>query len=205
MWVTIPDCLNIPPSLLDPPVCDPAKHTRQTFNDVLVIRDSATFQSMKDDLKGPFFFVHHIANRNPRFLTYTNSVIAFKSPSSKVVAVFPQETPADLIEEIFTHFSHFPLLTRTVKLFRAISANYRVKNLRASGLGELIAGKNIINSNQAFSRHVWGIEFCPVSKEESMSWPLTCSQEYHLAYFMDMMAAFGQAIGFPNLADKKCR
>ena len=200
VWIDIPLPQEPKQSLISPHVCLPSLHVNQTIDNVIFIRNSATLEIAKAELGAPFLYVSALANKDPRNFSGKLCLAAFRSPTSRVFAVLEQETEDDLVRQLWRHVGQFPMLTHRLKVVRSILRQHEAFNpKKLHDMTPLTLAHMKSTSLRATTNWLWNHDYCHLSREEWMKWPLTKSQEYHLAYLMEVSTRVAEKIGFPKV------
>ena len=198
VWASVPQFYRCDPNLLQEPECRVPLHQNQTHERVFVIINQSTLEKAKSEITGMFVYMHIIPNKNPRVLSDTPSMILFKTPTSKIIGIFAQEVDRQLVKDLLFFLAKFLVATRFVKatrsLFKKFQCHPRYLDVTAA-LIEQAGGK----TNEAIAMWVWGLRFCPITKEEWMENPMNPVQERHVAYHMEMMDKAIEKLGVAKI------
>ena len=198
VWAIVPQFYRCDPNLVHEPECRVTLHQNQTLDRVFIITSSATLEQAKSELSGTFVHVYMSLNKNPRVLSDIPSIILFKTPGSRPFGVFAQEIDRAMLKDLLLCIAKFKVATRFVKATRALFKKFQCHpgylDLSAA-LIKQAGGK----TNEAISMWVWGIRFCPITREEWMEYPLNPLQEQHIAYYMELMDKAIEKLGYGNI------
>ena len=193
-----PQFYHVDKNLAKAPDCREILHRGQTVDSVVIVDSAGILEEARREMTGDMSYVHIILNKNPRRLTETPSTVVFKAPGSRIYAVFPQEVDVALYKEVLMFLADADIATRTSKIVKSI---LRCHNLSArlldvtAALLKVGAGRK----NESIGEWLWGHRFCPITKEDWLSPPLSSLQERHLAYYMDFMEQAVLKIGLKNI------
>ena len=112
----------------------------------------------------------------------------------------PQEVPGSLLDEFLRTMSSTMVATRSMKFLRTFISRRVGRKPGFLDLMSALTSKTKGRTNEAFSNWTWGVRFCPVAREEWMTFPLDEEQEFHLAYYMDLIESTIRLIGLKNIA-----
>ena len=214
--VNISQCASLPTSANDENhfkhiECNATMHLFQTSTQVHVIRNQVVFDSLKNYLDGDAIHMHIITNRDPRSLTDMPSAIILKStslPTPKVCAIFPQEVEKSLVKAVLEHVAaRAPMITRAVNALRHLIFNFKLKEAKILNLQKALDRHVEGRSNLAVCFWAWDHDFCEVTGREWFTSQLTKQQEYHLAYYMDLITDVIRKIGLDDCPSRamKCQ
>ena len=199
LWGPIPQVRRCDPNLKDDMNCRQGFHGERCDKEISVIKTRIDVAGMKTALQNEDLLVLIFKpNRDPRSFNILPSFVAFRAPGREIYGFLPHEINIAIRDEILTFISCKILFIRAPELVRKwLTPEKRgFRFVHAATLAKLNgAGR----SNDAISEFVWGHRFCDITRDEWICEPISRSQEFHLAYLLNMLDSMIGKIGLSTV------
>ena len=202
-WREVLYFASVDPNFVTQPVCRPVLHKFQVASKVLHVRSRKDLERF--ERSSGFVHVNLVNNRHPRKVTDTLSVITFRfiGANEKVGVIFPQDDDQSMVSETLGFLSKHTVVTRGVKMVKSVFRlqGHFLKEIRDVTATSLTFAQG--RSHDVVCNYVWGHRFCQITDSEWYVPLLSESQEYHMAYFMEMTEAFINKVGLNSFRRTK--
>ena len=176
--------------------------TYQNFNEISIIRSEVEAANMKSSLAKKDFVIFVVrANRDPRSFSNIPSFVAFRAPGRQLYGFFPHDDE-NLRAEIFLFLVQKTLLLRRPESVRKWLSPNKAKFSHVD-VGSLTMKYGFGRSDDAITDFTWGKRFCIIARDEWFCDPLSRSQEFHVAYVLNLFDALVEKIGLSAVLGNK--
>ena len=193
LWGPIPQVRRCDPNLKDDMSC--RQNGDQYDKEIVVLKTRVDVASVKAALQdGDLLVLIFKPNRDPRSFNILPSFIAFRAPGREIYRFLPNDINAAIRDETLAFISQKILFLRAPELVRKWLTPEKRKFcfIHAATRAKLNgAGR----SGDAVAEFVWGHRFCIVTRDEWICDPISQSQEFHIAYVLNMLDSMIGKIG----------